>query len=239
MGKLLDDIKQVAQGRWREIHNHFNIAVPDRVGRHGPCPCCGGKDRFRLLKDYENTGEFVCGGGNQNTLQVGDGIDLVQHKQGGTLYDAMRAIANYLGLERETDESHADTIARMRFAEKQRKRKTRRAFLDDQTLYFANNFTEKLRQRKARSKQIDTTDELTREERKQAINKALAEELDAVFYLLTAIGKNYQLLVTPDSDTIDRLVAEKAERIQQLAIKIVNSMESRQNQRRDSTPNHG
>ena len=37
-----------ARGRWREILPRFGIAGRFLQNRHGPCPLCGGKDRYRF-----------------------------------------------------------------------------------------------------------------------------------------------------------------------------------------------
>jgi putative DNA primase/helicase len=40
--------------------------------KHQPCPCCGGKDRFRLFADWPETGGSIC-----NQCGHGDGIGLL------------------------------------------------------------------------------------------------------------------------------------------------------------------
>ena len=40
--------------------------------KHQPCPCCGGKDRFRLFADWPDTGGSIC-----NQCGYGDGIGLL------------------------------------------------------------------------------------------------------------------------------------------------------------------
>lgn len=47
------------RGRWREIL--IGLGVPDKmlVNRHGPCPACGGKDRFRF-DDRDGHGTYFC-----------------------------------------------------------------------------------------------------------------------------------------------------------------------------------
>lgn len=49
-----------ARGRWREILPRLGIADRFLVNRHGPCPLCGGKDRFRF-DDRDGSGSYFCG----------------------------------------------------------------------------------------------------------------------------------------------------------------------------------
>ena len=48
-----------AQGHWREILCHFGISLPATPLRHGPCPMCEGKTRFRF-DDKEGHGTWIC-----------------------------------------------------------------------------------------------------------------------------------------------------------------------------------
>ncbi len=50
-----------AHGRWPEILTRLGIERRFLVNRHGPCPLCGGKDRFRF-DDKEGTGSYYCNG---------------------------------------------------------------------------------------------------------------------------------------------------------------------------------
>lgn len=46
MGKFVSDVVAQAQGRWPDLLSAMRLTPKN--GKHGPCPCCGGKDRFRL-----------------------------------------------------------------------------------------------------------------------------------------------------------------------------------------------
>ena len=61
-----------ARGRWREILPLLGVAPCFLVNRHGPCPICGGRDRFRF-DDKEGAGTYYC-----NQCGPGSGIILVQ-----------------------------------------------------------------------------------------------------------------------------------------------------------------
>lgn len=51
-------ITAAARGRWPVILQMLGVDVPDG-GRHGPCPKCEGKDRFRM-DDLEGRGTWIC-----------------------------------------------------------------------------------------------------------------------------------------------------------------------------------
>ncbi len=61
---------EAARGKWRGIL--MSIGLPSQVlqNKHGPCPLCGGKDRFRW-DNQEGTGSYICSG-----CGAGDGIAL-------------------------------------------------------------------------------------------------------------------------------------------------------------------
>lgn len=59
-------------GQWPSILSTLGISKEFLTGRHGPCPICGGKDRFRF-DDKRGKGTFYC-----NSCGAGDGLDLIQ-----------------------------------------------------------------------------------------------------------------------------------------------------------------
>lgn len=79
-GEIMDNVKnnsnvaeliKQANGEWEGILFRLNISVPEN-GKHGACPHCGGKDRFRF--DNKNgRGTWFC-----NNCGHGDGLDLVK-----------------------------------------------------------------------------------------------------------------------------------------------------------------
>lgn len=67
-------VRQLATGKWRgEILPALDIHVPPTAKKKGPCPACGGKDRFRF-DDKNGKGTFFC---NQCKPQSGNGLHLV------------------------------------------------------------------------------------------------------------------------------------------------------------------
>jgi hypothetical protein len=88
-------VKLAATGRWPEILcNVAGIGDDYLSGRHGPCPKCGGNDRFRFSNHNEN-GSIIC---NQCGKGLGDGIDVICWYLGIKQGEAIRKIGDYLGI---------------------------------------------------------------------------------------------------------------------------------------------
>jgi phage/plasmid primase-like uncharacterized protein len=79
-----------ARGRWPEILPALGIAPNALRNRHGPCPGCGGRDRFRF--DDREIGRFYCSGGGADPVS-GDGFALLQHVYGWTAREALERVA--------------------------------------------------------------------------------------------------------------------------------------------------
>jgi putative DNA primase/helicase len=84
-----------ARGRWREILPHLGIDLRYLRNVHGPCPLCGGRDRFRF-DDRDGSGSYYC-----NQCGPGPGMHLVQKKNGweGDFATACRAIDEIIGFD--------------------------------------------------------------------------------------------------------------------------------------------
>ncbi|HDO1327262.1 TPA: toprim domain-containing protein, partial [Aeromonas veronii] len=88
---LVSDIAAVATGHWPVLLTAMGIDTP-RGGKHGPCPICGGKDRFRL-DDKGGRGTWIC-----NQCGAGDGLTLVSLVTGKTIKESAELIAPLVGL---------------------------------------------------------------------------------------------------------------------------------------------
>lgn len=84
-------IATAARGRWPHILSALGINVPNGK-RHGACPVCGGKDRFRL-DDKEGRGTWFC-----NHCGNGDGLDLVRLATGHDVKTVSAMVAETLSL---------------------------------------------------------------------------------------------------------------------------------------------
>lgn len=90
-------VTAAAHGQWREILTANGIKLPDPK-KHGPCPVCGGKDRFRF-DDQEGRGTWLCNQcGKDGKCGAGDGLSLYQKATGQSMSEAIRSLASYLGL---------------------------------------------------------------------------------------------------------------------------------------------
>src|SRR6516225_590105 len=66
------DTIERARHRWREILPRLGIGTRFLQNRHGPCPLCGGKDRFRF-DDRDGSGSYYC-----NQCGPGPGLLLIR-----------------------------------------------------------------------------------------------------------------------------------------------------------------
>lgn len=96
MRASFDEVRAAARGRWGAILPALGVPAEALENRNRPCPGCGGRDRFRF-DDRDGSGSWICGGGGE--LRAGDGFALLGHVRGLAPADALRAVAEYLGIE--------------------------------------------------------------------------------------------------------------------------------------------
>lgn len=89
--QTVTQISAAARGKWPVILQMLRIDVPEN-GRHGPCPKCGGKDRFRL-DDLDGRGTWIC-----SQCGNGDGLDLVKLITGYGVRKAAQEVAQVLNV---------------------------------------------------------------------------------------------------------------------------------------------
>lgn len=61
---------EVAKGKWRGILIELGVPEQSLSRKHGPCPLCGGKDRFRY-DNKDGAGTYIC-----NQCGAGNGMQL-------------------------------------------------------------------------------------------------------------------------------------------------------------------
>lgn len=88
------EVKQAATGRWKEICESLGIHF--ELGRHQPCPKCGGKDRFRPFDDFEQTGGMVCGAGGCDR-KFADGFEAIQWYTDCSFQEAVDKVGDLVG----------------------------------------------------------------------------------------------------------------------------------------------
>jgi putative DNA primase/helicase len=84
-------ILETAKGRWHGILPQLGISPKLLRNRHGPCPMCGGKDRFRF-DNREGKGTWIC-----NRCGSGDGMELVKRYKWVDFKDAARMVEAVAG----------------------------------------------------------------------------------------------------------------------------------------------
>jgi putative DNA primase/helicase len=79
-------------GRWPDILSRLGIDPEFLCNRHGPCPVCGGVDRFRF-DDREGRGSWIC-----NRCGAGDAFKLLQLANSWDFTTARRRVIEAAGL---------------------------------------------------------------------------------------------------------------------------------------------
>ena len=80
-----------ARGRWREILPRLGIETHYLTNKHGPCPLCGGRDRFRF-DDRHGDGDYLC-----SQCGAGRGLILVRKKNNWDFKTACAEIDKIVG----------------------------------------------------------------------------------------------------------------------------------------------
>jgi len=86
-----------ARGRWCQILPLLGIDTRFLTNKHGPCPLCGGRDRFRF-DDKEGTGSYFC-----NQCGAGTGLILVRKLRGWDFKTACAELDKIIGGERQAE----------------------------------------------------------------------------------------------------------------------------------------
>lgn len=91
------DAKELARGKWRGVLIANGIDENALRNVHGPCPACGGKDRFRF-DDKEGNGTFYC-----SNCGAGDGFTLIMNVTGCDFVTAKKRVLEVLpGIAQQT-----------------------------------------------------------------------------------------------------------------------------------------
>jgi putative DNA primase/helicase len=86
------DTIERARGRWREILPQLGVETRFLLNRHGPCPICGGKDRFRF-DDRDGSGSYFC-----NQCGPGPGLLLIRKLRDWDHKTACDAVDEIIGV---------------------------------------------------------------------------------------------------------------------------------------------
>lgn len=88
---MREPLHERAAGRWRGILPALGIGTPYLSGKHGPCPMCQGKDRWRFA-DRDGSGDWHC-----NVCGHGTGTDLAMKFLGVDFKTAAQRIEAVIG----------------------------------------------------------------------------------------------------------------------------------------------
>lgn len=103
MALTFPQVRDAALGRWKDlIFPAFAITVPAQKNTHGPCPICGGTDRFRC-DDKQGKGTFIC-----NQCGAGDGFELIVKARGMTHGEVLKEVGAVIGLSADSTVTDAD-----------------------------------------------------------------------------------------------------------------------------------
>lgn len=103
MALTFPQVRDAALGRWKDlIFPAFAITVPAQKNKHGPCPICGGTDRFRC-DDKQGKGTWIC-----NQCGAGDGFELIVKSRGYTHSEVLKEVGAILGLSADSTVTDAD-----------------------------------------------------------------------------------------------------------------------------------
>ena len=88
---------EAAMNRWNGILQNFGIDQVYLSDKHGPCPICGEKDRFRF-DDKGGRGTWFC-----NSCGAGNGFDLAMRITGLEFKEVAREIDKFVGMIPESE----------------------------------------------------------------------------------------------------------------------------------------
>jgi putative DNA primase/helicase len=92
-----------ARGRWPEILPRLGVGTEFLRNRHGPCPLCGGRDRYRF-DDRDGSGSYFCG-----QCGAGNGVILLRKLHGWDFKRVCEEIDAIIGSDARPEELPAKT----------------------------------------------------------------------------------------------------------------------------------
>lgn len=87
----MSHIGDIAKGNWKHLLPTLGVDSRFLTNKHGPCPICDGKDRFRW-DDLNDGGGYIC-----SQCGGGDGFDLARKVTGKSFRDIADQIASIMG----------------------------------------------------------------------------------------------------------------------------------------------
>lgn len=91
-----DEIHARLAKSWPQVLMQLGIAESMLRNKHGPCPACGGKDRFRFDNKH-GRGDYICG-----QCGAGDGFKLLERVHGWAFSEARKRVIAAAGFSDDT-----------------------------------------------------------------------------------------------------------------------------------------
>jgi putative DNA primase/helicase len=82
-----------ARVSWPAVLEQLGIPRAALRNKHGPCPACGGRDRFRFDHEKRGRGSYIC-----SQCGAGDGFKLLERVYGWDFSEARRRVIEVAGL---------------------------------------------------------------------------------------------------------------------------------------------
>lgn len=92
---MRNDTRASANSKWLGILTAMGFTAAELSGKHGPCPLCEGKDRFRYT-DYKGNGDYFC-----SHCGPGSGFDLIMGRNDWDFAHAAQEVDKVLGTKIE------------------------------------------------------------------------------------------------------------------------------------------
>jgi phage/plasmid primase-like uncharacterized protein len=88
---MRNDLIERAVGCWHDILLLNGVPGHFLTGKNGPCPFCGGKDRFRF-SNKNGSGGFIC-----SQCGHGYGVHLLMRFHNVSMHEALKMVENVIG----------------------------------------------------------------------------------------------------------------------------------------------
>jgi len=108
-------IGDLCVGRWESILTSLGVASEFMSKKHGPCPACKGKDRYRF-DNKDGRGSWFC-----SKCGAGDGFSLLRKLNGWSFAEAAREVERVLGISKQD-------APRQEFTDEQKQQALRRVY---------------------------------------------------------------------------------------------------------------
>lgn len=108
-------------GRWESILTSLGVAVEFLSKKHGPCPMCQGKDRYRF-DNKDGRGSWFC-----SKCGAGDGFSLLRKLNGWSFAEAAREVERVLGVSKQDAPRHE-------FTDEQKQQALRRVYSESRAV---------------------------------------------------------------------------------------------------------